>query len=141
MMSLMLGLAMGVAAPGPKELPKKDPPSILGEWIPETTVRAGKPDSPPAGTTFSFIEAGSCFIKEGRDVEEIGYKLNANKVPAEIDMTHTVGEKSKTLKGIYKIEGDTLMICLAFDGDRPTKFVSLAGTQSKLITLKRVKKD
>jgi hypothetical protein len=45
------------------------------------------------------------------------------------------------VKGIYKIDGDTLTMCLSPTGERPAKFESTAGGQTILMTFKRMKKD
>ena len=142
-MSLMLGLAIGVAAPGPKELPKKDPPLILGEWQLESAVMSGKPEKVTDKTIFTFSKEGQCVIKEGKDDEPdtMGFTLDAKKAPAEIDLIELGGMNAMPMQGICKIEGETLIICLAFDGELPKEFVSLARSQCKLMTLKRVKKN
>ena len=48
----------------------------------------------------------------------------------------------KVLRGIYKLDGDKLMICYAYDPDlpRPTEFKTKAGERGYLYVLERVKK-
>ncbi|MFT3881894.1 MAG: TIGR03067 domain-containing protein [Gemmatales bacterium] len=45
----------------------------------------------------------------------------------------------QTMPGIYKIENDTLVVCYATEGKRPTAFESKAGSNLVLITLKQGK--
>src|SRR5262249_16159847 len=142
--SLMLSIAVFVAAPAAKEAPKKDPPSILGEWVPESGVHGGKNAPPPPGSTITFTKEGKCFVKEGGDAkpDSMSFTFDPKKDPSEIDISEPrAGMGEKAIKGIYKIDGDTMLICLSIDGERPKAFASPAGSQSILITLKRVKKD
>jgi uncharacterized protein (TIGR03067 family) len=62
------------------------------------------------------------------------FKVDPTKKPKEIDIT--VGGKAS--KGIYELKDDTLKICVS-DGDRPTEFVTKAGTKAGLITFKKDK--
>ena len=59
-----------------------------------------------------------------------------------MDIKGTGGpNKDKTIKAIYKIDGDTMTICYALDaGDRPTKFESKPDTKQFLAVYKREKK-
>ncbi|HJZ91376.1 MAG TPA: TIGR03067 domain-containing protein [Gemmataceae bacterium] len=140
MYSLMIGLVVVVAAPAKKEEPKKDAPSLVGEWYPESAVRGGKPDNPPEGTSITFTAEGKCLLKEGKreKVEDATFKADPKKDPAEIDIT--LPEKGDhAIAGIYKFEKDTLILCIAMGADRPKEFASPAGSEVMLITLKRAK--
>lgn len=138
---LLLGLALAIAAPAPKDPPKKEAPSLVGVWSGESGTRGGKPDHPPAGTTIEFTADGKVLIKEGTDREPEGgtYRAVRTKTPAEIDITPPGKGNDPMILGIFKIEGDTLTMCFALGGDRPKDFVSPAGSEAMLITCKRVK--
>ena len=140
--SLLVGLAILVAAPD-KKAPAKEPPTIVGEWAAESSTRGGKPDNPPAGTTITFTADGKVLFKEGADkkAEEGTYKADPKKTPAELDVVPPTAEKGPTILGIYKIEGDTLTICLTMGSDRPKDFAAPAGTEVMLVTCKRAKKE
>jgi uncharacterized protein (TIGR03067 family) len=137
---LLLGLALAVAAPGPKDPPKKGPPSLVGEWVAERAVEKGRPRNPPPGTTWRFTADGkSVLTLGGRDPAEGTYKADAGKSPAELDVS--AGPTGKPLKAIYTVEGDSLTVALVDGaGDRPTMFESPAGSKVILMVLKRAPK-
>ena len=127
-----VGCAAGswaVAAPGPKDPPKADPPSIVGEWVMET-----------AGDPFRLtVTADGKYLKTRGKVTFATqtYAINPKKEPAEIDLTQT-GLGVTTL-GIYRVDGDRLTLCFSRSGgDRPSKFEK-AGPSVTLMTFKRVK--
>jgi uncharacterized protein (TIGR03067 family) len=137
----MLGVVLTVGAPGEKD--KKDGPAIVGEWSGEKAVRGGQEVAvPDGGITVTFTADGKVkIVTGGKERDEHGtYTIDAKKSPAEIDLTPPK-EEGKHL-GIFKIDGDTLTVCLGDKGgtERPTKFESPDGSKIMLLTLKRAKK-
>jgi uncharacterized protein (TIGR03067 family) len=68
------------------------------------------------------------------------FKMDPSKSPKQMDFTYTDGElKGETVKGIYKLEGDTYTLCRALlpDGDRPTDFKTSADSNRILVVWKR----
>ena len=144
--SLVVGLALSLGAPAPKEGEKKDT-SIVGEWVGVKAVAGGKERPVPAGgVTFTFTADGKFLVREGKreKADEGTYKVDPRKDPAEIDIMAPEDKKQGTIPGIYKVEGDTLTLCIARGGpesERPTKFESPDGARVMLMTMKRAKKD
>jgi uncharacterized protein (TIGR03067 family) len=136
----LLALAVLVAAPGAKDPPKKDHPSLIGEWVAESAVEKGRPRQPPPGTTWAFTADGkSVLTLGGRDPAEGTYTADAGKSPAELDVS--AGPTGKPLKAIFKVEGDTLTVALVDGaGDRPAAFESPAGSRVIVMVLKRAGK-
>jgi uncharacterized protein (TIGR03067 family) len=140
--TLMLGLALAVGAPALKE-PKKDPPSLVGEWVPELAVVGGQAMPLPMGSLVTFSRDGKCKLTDGTAAAiDLTYIVDPKKNPAEIDVSD-VGARAgaKELMGIYRFDGDKLLICITLVGDRPKTFESLGGSQTILLTLKRFKRD
>lgn len=145
MTPLLLGLALTLSAPGPKEAPKKNPPHI-GSWKLETLTLGGQalplPDAEKK--TITFTADGKILRDEGGKTEDGGtYSVDLKKSPCEIDVVEGAGaKKGQMSKGIFKVDGDTLTVCVPIgDETRPTSFESPAGSRYILFTAKRVKKD
>jgi len=139
--ALFVGLALTVAAPSVKEPPKKDPPSLVGSWEIESVVKGGKAGDENDKGSLDFTADGKATLKErGREMPAT-YTSDPKKSPAELDLTIDGGGMQVTMKGIWKIEKDTMTLCLSFMGERPKTFEAPDMPMTVLLTLKRVKKD
>jgi uncharacterized protein (TIGR03067 family) len=146
--TLLFGLALGVAAPGLKDPPKKDP-GIVGEWVFESAMMGGMAAPiEKAKLRVTFRADGIVTAKEGDQPtkEEHTYTIDTKKDPAEIDLVpRNQGNNNQapgmSATGIFKIDGDTLTICFAVGGTRPKAFASPAGEMTILMSFKRAKKD
>jgi uncharacterized protein (TIGR03067 family) len=140
MTPVLLLLAATVAAPGPKDPPKKDPPALAGEWVVEGLVVAGQPKPLPAGAAWVFTADGKAefWVGRGKPADRGRYTADPRKDPAEVDITLGPGE---TVRAIYRTEGDKLTLYMGQPGaDRPTGFDPPAGSDAARWTLKRVPK-
>lgn len=85
------------------------------------------------------IEGGKHTVYFGEEVaaKEIQFSIDPSKAPKQVTDTLPDG---KQIKGIYKLDGDTLTSCVAaVDKDRPLKFESLPGSGHSLRVFQRVK--
>ena len=87
-----------------------------------------------------IVIEGSRFTSTGMGaVYEGTLELDASTSPPQLTMKFDAGpEKGNTNPGIYKLEGDTLRLCLATRGTvRPSSFASTPGSGLALETLTR----
>jgi uncharacterized protein (TIGR03067 family) len=137
-------LALALAAPGPKE-PKKDPPTIVGEWIiADVKLGGGGLALPVQSNPTKTMYAADGKFENRLDGEEKPYQSGTytgdpKKDPPEIDLTDAAVPGVVT-PGIYKIDGDTLTIGLGRPGARPTSFDDNPLGGSILYVYKRAKK-
>jgi len=113
---------------------------FTGTWQLVSAVRDGKQ------TPEDVVSKIRVVIKDGKHtvhfgdeavVKEIPFTVDAMKEPKETTDTLPDG---KTIKGIYKLDGDMLTSCVAEpDKDRPKEFASKAGSGHTLRVFKRVK--
>lgn len=139
----MLIVALSLGAPSLKEVPKKEAPSIVGNWNIESVVVAGM-KIPITNEALEFSKENKVTPTNAVGAAGIvyDYKIDISKPLAELDWINPGGRLGQTLKGIFKIEGDALTICMDKDlsGPRPTQFESPPGSTVILWTLKRAAK-
>lgn len=117
-----------------------DKDKLQGYWKVEKAVRDGMemPNEERDKLKLEF-KGDKVIPHEGDRTEEAAeFVLDETKKPKAIDIKPPKGEE-KLVKGIYELTGDTLKICFARAGERPTEFSSAAGSKMMFIQLKRAK--
>jgi uncharacterized protein (TIGR03067 family) len=137
-------VAVGVAGadnPKDKDEGKAAPiKGLEGTWVYVSYTLEGRPREEPVHSGRKFVFTGEKFTVGVSDKDSLKgtYATNLTKVPAEIDLDYE--HTRPTARGIFKLDGDTLTLCLAYPGvDRPTKFESNPGSIVYLIVMKRLK--
>lgn len=138
--------ALCVAAPAPKDHPKKDPPPLVSEWVAESVVAAGRPRVVGINPIrFTFTADGKWYSHRGKldpaTATERAYHYDPKADPPTIDLNYEPAEQEAQMgQGIYKVEGDTLTICLRRGRTgRPKAFESTPDVPTSLYVFKRVK--
>jgi uncharacterized protein (TIGR03067 family) len=120
-----------------------NPQALAGVWTCVSGINDGKPLPEAIVKELKLsltkdhykTEKGNVVLFDGL------YKIDANQQPKQIDITAPEGEQAgKTSKGIYGLEGNTLIMCYtAADMDRPKEFESKPGSGATLVMWKRAK--
>ncbi|MCI0683626.1 MAG: TIGR03067 domain-containing protein [Gemmataceae bacterium] len=116
---------------------KKDKELLKGLWKFESfETQQGKKDD-FADATLKFSTDGKIEFSKGGEQKKATYKINPAGKPKEIDLKPE--DKDHAMQGIYRIEKDTLTICVCEGQNvaRPTEFE--AKDKNVLVILKRVK--
>ena len=143
--TLLFGVVLTVSAPALKDPPKKDN-DLTGEWVAESTTSAGRMLAVAGNLVYTFTPDGKWLIH--RDGTELaapnrGFAYDPKPNPPTIDLMSNRTRPDTTGRlGIYKVEGDTLTICVAAaKAGRASNFESTAENRQTIYTLKRKKKD
>jgi len=136
----MLSLIFLMAAK-PADLAKKDLDKLQGEWTMSALEVEGKqvPPEKIEGTTLTI--KGDKYIVTVKDKKhEVTITLDPSKEPKSIDMSFPDGPNApKVGRGIYKLEGDTFILCRAqaTEGERPTEFGTMPNSGCFMVTWQR----
>lgn len=130
------------AAPALKDRPAKEPP-ITGEWVRVGHTESGTPVAPDRDVHHQVFTAdGEWQYSYGARPDGTkgkSYVADPKQSPATIDI-HMSASGKPNWRGIYKVEGDTLTLCLVTgDRDRPKVFESTADHPTTIWVFKRVK--
>jgi uncharacterized protein (TIGR03067 family) len=122
----------------------KDEKAIQGVWSYESMEWNGKkiPAEQIKESTIT-IEGNKFTVKRGKEVAQAGtLKFDSIKSQKIFDATVTEGEgKGSVMLGIYKIDGDSITVCMNYSGtERPTAYKTAEQSESVLVTAKRAKK-
>ena len=110
---------------------------IEGKWEIVHSEFSGRVSTSSNGTVDRIVD--NEWIRPNRRTGVYTLKLNPKSNPKEVDLSanRLVNE---TLMGIYKIEGDKLFFCYAYNPelDRPEKFKTDLGENYYLYVLKKI---
>jgi uncharacterized protein (TIGR03067 family) len=142
---VLVTVGMMVAAEGDdKGDSKAERMRLQGTWQLVAEVMDGKEQQPAylKQIRLSFDAEGNWRVEQDSKLLFTGTNtLDPAKDPKEIDSTLTspAEHKGKGVRGIYKVEKDTLTYCSAVDRPRPRAFRADAAAGHNLSTYKRVR--
>jgi uncharacterized protein (TIGR03067 family) len=154
MLAAVMALAFVIAADPPKEKEKelsadakKELKKLEGAWKAVKVVRAdGEEESPKMGGEDVVIEFKErALLLNGKEFLEIT-SVDPSTDPKCIDFKAVVDRaavtKGTVFEGIFKLDGDTLLLALDADGGtkRPAKFEPPKDSKVMVVTFKREKK-
>ena len=113
--------------------PVNAPPELSDAWIIQTLTKGGGVQNDAVGKQLTI--RGHELVSDLDPGNTAIISVDASKEPGWFDITD--GDQI-VQKGIYKIDGDTLTLCMAAEkSERPREFASPAGSSATLIVATR----
>ncbi len=119
----------------------QDLDKLQGVWTVVAAERNGRtePEEEFQNDLVTIKKAEMTVARKGSVRNIYRIKLDPAKTPGQIDLIGVTGlDEGKTLRGIYRLEGDRWTLC-AGTQQRPTEFKSKEDSTLRLTTLKRKK--
>ena len=116
--------------------------ALVGKWKLEKAEVGGADFLAQLKDLDFEIAPGGKYTAKFGGITDVGtFTVDSTKSPKTMDIKASDGpNKGKTIPAVYKIDGDTVVICYQLGGgDRPKTFESKKDTQLFLATYKRVK--
>jgi uncharacterized protein (TIGR03067 family) len=131
-------------APDPPVKTQTDQEKMQGKWLMSALDIQERfvPSEKLEGTVLTI--KGDKYTVKTKNIETVvTFKLDPTQDPKHIDMFFPDGKNEpKRGKGIYKFEGDKLIICRSqsLDGERPRNFASSLKNDDFVVTWERTSK-
>ena len=125
-----------------QDKPATDLDKLQGTWVPTSAVFDGTEAPAELLKERLWVITGSQLseLNKGRRESRGTLVLDPTKKPTALDVTYNDGAaKGQMGRAIYKIEGDSLTVCMALPGERPAEFASKRGAGLALMVFKRAK--
>jgi uncharacterized protein (TIGR03067 family) len=141
---LIVAVGWLAGADGPKnERAAKDIEALQGNWTMISLEINGEDVSKEQVQSAKLVVKGDRYapVFDDRIYSET-FTVDPDKSPKAIDFTYTDGpRKGETVKGIYKLEGDTYTMCRAIkaEDERPKTFATGRDSGLALVVWKRSK--
>lgn len=138
---LLLTVLVLAFAPAPLPRRGKSPPSLDGKWVYESQTIGGW-ELPKADRSEIWVEIkdGSFFRCATRYRQESRLILDPTRQPNEfvLEFRHPITGKTSRSMGIYRREGDRLVLCYDNSGrTRPSTFQSPEGREEIVLSVMR----
>lgn len=137
----VLALSLGSAVAADDKANAADLKAMVGKWKVEKATLGGMDVTDMVKTlTLELQPGGKWKMEFGEGKADGTVALDASKTPKELDVkTENGAQKGMTMKGIYKLDSDTMTVCYnAGGGERPKGF-DAKGDMVLLIVYKRMK--
>jgi uncharacterized protein (TIGR03067 family) len=139
---VVLTPALLPAGDSPPEAAKKDLDQLQGTWVVTSLETDGKPASAEEVKGSSFTVKDAQYTLKGKESYRGTLTLDPARKPKAIDATFVddQGKEKGKAVGIYELEGGRLKICWSDKGgERPSAFVSRAGSGTRLMVFEKGK--
>lgn len=133
-------VALALAQGSGEDAAKKDLERLQGSWTMHALEINGKSVTKIQDTNLTIKKNEYTTMVRKKEQPGLKFKLDPSKNPKWIDMTQPQPDGTeKVLKGIYKIEDDTFVICrgTAPEHERPNQFATWPDTGYFVVTWKK----
>lgn len=115
-----------------------DAKELLGTWDYVSVTYEGKPFDVGKDATITIEKDGWTIRRNGQTIQST-WTIDSTKSPKQLTQVVTRGKVSFSMKSIYRLDKDRLVVCEPDHPDkpRPEKFVARGGDGQFLIVLRR----
>jgi uncharacterized protein (TIGR03067 family) len=135
---LLTALCLG-ATPSAAQDDRPEVASLQGTWLVESAHEGGQPIPKDRREKAKLVIEGSRFtLQDGQMTSKGELTLHFTQKPKAADVFVEVpGNETVGILAIYKLEKDTLTICLTKVKQRPTEFKTVLGDPNTVLVMKR----
>lgn len=124
--------------------PADDHQLLQGRWQIVSQEDEGKevPAETFQGIEFRFAGDTMTFVNDGKkELGNVKFTLNSAASPKQMDFAQAIETETRIVQAIYDLNGDTLTLCRANNGEkpRPASFSPADRSGISILVLKRVK--